>query len=170
MLTVVNLILGAGLLLSGRKLFWLFVAAVGFVVGAQLTASTWGGSEWTSLAAGLVIGVLFAALALFFKSLAIGVAGFLGGGTLLLKLAGGAGLDSGVMTWVIFIVGGVLGVLLLTQLFDWALIFLSSIGGSLLITRSLGLDSVPGGLGLLVLTVVGVAIQARVLQEEKKHA
>jgi hypothetical protein len=169
MLTIVNLILGASLLLTGRKLFWLFVAAMGFMAGAQLTASAWGGSELTSLIVGLAAGLLFAALALFFKSLAIGVAGFLGGGTLLLNLAGGVGLDSGVMAWVVFIVGGAVGILLLTKLFDWALIFLSSVGGSLLIARSLALDPVPGAIGFFVLSAVGVAIQVRVLREEKKN-
>ena len=170
MLTVVNLILGAGLLLAGRKLFWLFVAAVGFLAGAQLALRSWDGSEWTALEVGLVLGLIFAVLALFFKSLAIGVAGFIGGGTALLSLAGVVGMDSGIMAWVAFFVGGILGIVLLTWLVDWALILLSSIGGGLIIVRSLGMPDMVGFIALIVLSIVGIAIQARVMKEEKNDA
>ena len=170
MLTVVNLILGAGLLLSGRKLFWLFVAAVGFLAGAQLALRSWDGSEWTALVVGLVLGLIFAVLALFFKSLAIGVAGFIGGGTALLSLAGVVGMDSGILAWVAFLVGGVLGIVLLTWLVDWALILLSSIGGGLIIVRSLGMPDMVGFIALIVLSIVGIAIQTRVMKEEKNDA
>jgi len=170
MLTVVNLILGAGLLLAGRKLFWLFVAAVGFLAGAQLALRSWDGSEWTALVVGLVLGLIFAVLALFFKSLAIGVAGFIGGGTALLSLAGVVGMDSGILAWVAFFVGGILGIILLTWLVDWALILLSSIGGGLIIVRSLGMPDMVGFIALIVLSIVGIAIQARVMKEEKNDA
>lgn len=170
MLTVVNLILGAGLLLAGRKLFWLFVAAVGFLAGAQLALRSWDGSEWTALMVGLVLGLIFAVLALFFKSLAIGVAGFIGGGTALLSLAGVVGMDSGLMAWIAFFVGGILGIVLLTWLVDWALILLSSLGGGLIIVRSLGMQDMVGFIALIVLAIVGIAIQARVMKEEKKDA
>jgi len=170
MLTVVNLILGAGLLLAGRKLFWLFVAAVGFLAGAQLALRSWDGSEWTVLVVGLVLGLIFAVLALFFKSLAIGVAGFIGGGTALLSLAGVVGMDSGILAWVAFFVGGILGIILLTWLVDWALILLSSIGGGLIIVRSLGMPDMVGFIALIVLSIVGIAIQARVMKEEKNDA
>jgi len=170
MLLVVNLILGAGLLLTGRKLFWLFVAAVGFLAGAQLALRSWDGSQWTALVVGLVLGLVFAMLALFFKSLALGVAGFIGGGTALLSLAGVFGMDSGILAWVAFFIGGVLGIVLLTWLFDWAIILLSSIGGGLLIVRSLGMPDMVGFIALIVLVIVGVAIQARVMKEEKNNA
>ncbi len=170
MLTVVNLILGAGLLLAGRKLFWLFVAAVGFLAGAQLALRSCDGSEWTALVVGLVLGLIFAVLALFFKSLAIGVAGFIGGGTALLSLAGVVGMGSGILAWVAFFVGGILGIILLTWLVDWALILLSSIGGGLIIVRSLGMPDMVGFIALIVLSIVGIAIQARVMKEEKNNA
>lgn len=169
MLLVVNLILGASLLTAGRRLFWLFVAAVGFIAGTQLATRTFGSSEWTSLATGIVIGLVFAGLALFFKSLAIGIAGFLGGGTLLLDLAAFVGLDSAPMTWIIFLIGGLIGVALLTQVFDWAIILFSSAGGAGLIIQSLGLENIAGGIGFLVLVGVGAAIQGKVWSEEKKH-
>lgn len=170
MLTVVNLILGAGLLTAGRKLFWLFVAAIGFIAGTQFLGSTANLPAWMSLAAGVILGLLFAGLALFFKNLAIGVAGFLGGGMALVSLANMAGVEAGPMTWVAFLVGGILGVVLLSQLFDWALILTSSIGGAVLVTQSLGMDGAIGTIGLVTLIVIGVILQAKVLSEERRHA
>ena len=41
MLNVINLILGGALLVAGRKLFWLFVGAAGFVTGIQLATRFW---------------------------------------------------------------------------------------------------------------------------------
>ena len=41
MINLINVVLGGVLLLAGRKLFWLFVGAVGFVTGLQLTSSFW---------------------------------------------------------------------------------------------------------------------------------
>ena len=38
MINLINVVLGGALLLAGRKLFWLFVGAVGFVTGLQLSA------------------------------------------------------------------------------------------------------------------------------------
>lgn len=169
MLALVSLTLGIGLLTAGRKLFWLFIAAAGFMAGAQLATRVWGGSELTSIIVGIALGLVFAGLALFFKSLAVGIAGFLGGGTALLSLAGFVGLDSGVTAWVVFFIGGLIGIALLSQLFDWAVIFLSSIGGASLVTQAIGLPDFAGSAAFIVLIIVGVAIQGKVLSEEKKH-
>lgn len=56
---------GGALLFLGRKLYWFFVGAVGFVVGLSL-ATQWlqGGSEIVILLVGIVIGVVGALLAL----------------------------------------------------------------------------------------------------------
>lgn len=45
MLNLINLILGGALLVAGRKLFWLFVGAAGFVTGIQLATRFWQGSD-----------------------------------------------------------------------------------------------------------------------------
>jgi len=169
MLALVSLILGVGLLTAGRRLFWLFIATAGFMAGAQLAFRVWGGSEMNSIMTGILLGLVFATLALFFKSLAVGIAGFLGGGSILLSLAGLVGLDAGVMDWVIFFIGGLAGVALFSQLFDWAVILLSAIGGGSLVVQAIGLPGSNGSAAMVVLTFVGVAIQARVMSEEKKH-
>src|SRR5688500_20354558 len=83
MINLINVILGGALLLAGRKLFWLFVGAVGFVTGLQLASSFWQGPETLALVFGLIVGVIFALLAIFLQTITIGIAGFLAGGYIL---------------------------------------------------------------------------------------
>src|SRR5262245_29252329 len=58
-LPLVHILIGAALLLFGRRLFWLFVAGVGFVVAAQLaTTSLRGQPQWLILVIAVGVGVL----------------------------------------------------------------------------------------------------------------
>src|SRR5215208_1738541 len=128
MLSVINLLLGSALLVAGRKLFWLFVGAAGFVTGMQLATRFWQGPDLLALIVGLVVGVIFALLAIFLQALVIGIAGFLIGGYILTVLAAMLGIDvTGVTTWIVYVIGGLIGLLLVSFLFDWAIITLSSL-------------------------------------------
>ena len=167
MLSIINIILGGALLVTGRKLFWLFVGAAGFVAGLQLATQFWQGSELSALIIGLVVGVIFALLAIFLQGVAIGVAGFLAGGYVLTVLAGMIGLNEGAFSWTVYLIGGILGVILVVFLFDWALITLSSLAGASLITEALLLPSGIGGVVFLALVIVGVVIQGSTLQRER---
>ena len=167
MLSVISLILGIALLVAGRKLFWLFVGAAGFVTGMQLATQFWQGPELLAIVIGLVVGVIFALLAIFLQSVAIGIAGFLAGGYILTVLAGMIGLNQGAFSWIVYIIGGIIGVLLVIYLFDWAIITLSSLAGASLITQAFLLPSGIGGVIFIVLVIVGVVIQASMMQREK---
>jgi hypothetical protein len=167
MLNVISLILGVALLVAGRNLFWLFVGAVGFVTGMQLATQFWQGPELLAIIVGLVVGVIFALLAIFLQSVAIGIAGFLAGGYILTVLAGMIGLNQGAFSWIVYIIGGIIGVLLVIFLFDWAIITLSSLAGASLITQALLLPSGIGGVIFIALVIVGVVIQGSMMQREK---
>ena len=167
MLSVISLILGGALLIAGRKLFWLFVGAAGFVAGMQLTTQFWQGPELLAIIIGLVVGVVFALLAIFLQSVAIGAAGFLAGGYILTVLAGMIGLNQGAFSWIVYIIGGIIGVLLVVYLFDWALITLSSLAGASLITQALPLSSGISGVIFLALVIAGVVIQGSMMQRER---
>lgn len=167
MLALLNAVLGAALLVTGRKLFWLFVGVIGFAVGVELTARFWRGSESGLILIGLGVGFLFALLAIFLQTVAIGAAGFFGGGYVLLALAVILGLDRGLLAWGAFLVGGILGVILVGFLFDWALITLSSFAGASMIVDAFGLQRAAGGVILLVLFIIGVAVQGAALRREK---
>jgi hypothetical protein len=167
MLNILNLILGAILLVAGRRIFWLLVGAIGFVIGATLATRFFHGNELTMILAGLLLGIIFALLGIFLESLAIGIAGFFGGGYVLLSLAGMLGLDrGGAMTWIIFVVGGILGVILVGALFGWALITISSLAGASMIVAAFGLTAATAGAVYLVLVIAGVLIQGTSIRRE----
>jgi hypothetical protein len=171
MLNVINLILGGALLVAGRRLFWLFVGAAGFVTGIQLATRFWQGSDVLAIVLGLVIGVIFALLAIFLQALAIGIAGFLAGGYVLTVLATMVGIDvTGAATWIVYIVGGVLGVILVSFLFDWALITLSSLAGAALIVQAFFAEGTSGGVLFFILFLAGVIIQGLIFRRQKAAA
>ena len=170
MLNVINLILGGALLIAGRKLFWLFVGAAGFVTGMQLATRFSQEPGVPAIIIGLVVGVIFAILAIFLQSLAIGVAGFLAGGYVLTALAGMIQLNQGAFSWIIYIIGGILGLILVSFLFDWALITLSSLAGASLVIEAFSPQGATGGLLFFILFFLGVVIQGSILRRQRAAA
>jgi hypothetical protein len=169
MLQLFNLVLGAALLFIGRKLYWLLVGIIGFTAGILFTSRFLHiESEIMVVLIGLGVGILFALLAVFIQSLAIGAAGFFGGGYILLGFAGMLGLDKGILSLIVFILGGVIGVLLVAWLFDWALITISSLAGASMLVEALNLQRAAGGILLLILVIVGVSVQGAILRREKQ--
>ena len=57
MLGILVIIFGGALLLVGRKLFWLFVGVIGFVIGIQVATRFFHGSELITIVAGVVLGI-----------------------------------------------------------------------------------------------------------------
>jgi hypothetical protein len=167
MIQTINLLLGAALLVAGRKLFWLFVGVIGFVTGMQLAARFWNGPEWTAILIGIIVGIIFAVLAVFIEALAIGVAGFLAGGFILTTFTSMLGLNEGFLFWILYAIGGLIGFLLVMLLFDWALIILSALAGASLIVQSLFTGAGAAGWIFILLFIVGILIQAFTLQREE---
>ena len=139
MTSLLNIVLGGSLLLGGRKVFWLLLGAIGFVTGVEVSTRFIHRSELVTIGAAIALGVVFALLAIFLESVAIGLAGFLGGGYVALSLASLLGLQGRNVELVAFILGGILGVLLIVALFDWALISISSLAGASMVVSALGL-------------------------------
>ncbi len=152
------------MLLAGRKLFWLFVGAVGFVTGLQLASNFWQGPETLALVLGLIIGVIFALLAIFLQTITIGIAGFLAGGYILNAMAVMFGLDAG---WIIYIIGGLIGLALVIFLFDWAIITLASLAGATLVVQAFLTEGGTGGIIFMILFLIGVIVQGSVLRSEQ---
>jgi hypothetical protein len=165
MLTFINAILGAALLLAGRKLFWLFVAAAGFITGFQVASQYFQGVEAWAVIVGLVVGAIFAILAIFLQTIAIGIAGFLAGGFVLQTIAGSLGLN--IAPWLIYLIGGIIGVILISFLFDWAIITLSSLAGASLVVAAFQLPR--AGLIFLILFLAGVIIQGTIYRYEERR-
>ncbi len=164
---LLNTLLGAALLFAGRKLFWLFVAGAGFVTGWTITSRLLRGPDWLTLLVGLAIGLLAALVAILAQHVAFGLAGFLAGGYIAIYFLLLLDLDRGWLPWLTFILGGILGILLISALLDWAIILLSSLAGASLIIQAFDLSR---GLDLLLfalLSAVGISIQGRELRKEK---
>ncbi len=170
MLNFLNVILGGALLVAGRKLFWLLVGAIGFGIGILVATRFFHGSELMTIVAGLVLGIIFAGLAIFLESIAIGLAGFLGGGYALLGIAALFGFDRAAAAWIVFLVGGILGVALIAILFDWALISISSLAGASMVVSAFPFRPATAGLIYLGLLLAGVLIQGAALRNEKRGA
>jgi MFS family permease len=159
-----TLALGILLLLFGRRAFWIFVAVVGFIAGLTFaTMFMHGQSEWVILLIAIVAGIIGAFLAIMLEGLAILIAGFLAGGYLAASLAVSLGMTNASGNWVIYIIGGILGLILVAALFDWAIIALSVLLGTEIIMTFLSKPvSAYYWLVFVVLVVVGIVVQVGV--------
>ena len=167
---LVRALIGVVALLFGRRVFWLFVALVGFLVGfffgqrllpdaGQLVHLLVG------LGAGLV-GVLFSQLA---PDLIAAILGFLVGGIFLGYLVGLLTPLNGVFWWIVFIAGGLLGILAAVKAFDLALVILSALSGASALTHVgqslLKYEETVNLIILLVLAAVGIVFQLGVTKK-----
>ncbi|MBV8202928.1 MAG: hypothetical protein JOZ15_20110 [Acidobacteria bacterium] len=164
---IVALLVGVALLLFGRRLFWLFVAVIGFMAGWYLAV---GGGHHAATGGGLLIaliaGVIGLLLALLVQKAAVAVAGFFIGAYLL----------AGVLGWqlpplrpgqqLVLLLAGIVAAIVALALFDLALILYSAIAGASLIVEHvhLRLSGNARLLLLVVLAAVGAAFQAQMLQ------
>src|SRR5437899_8088117 len=73
---IISVIVGVAILFFGRKLFWLFVAALGFAVGLEIAAYFMKEPpQWMTLLVALGCGVIGALLAILLQKIAIAIAG-----------------------------------------------------------------------------------------------
>ena len=77
------------------------------------------------------------------------------------------GLNQGAFSWIVYLIGGIIGALLVVFLFDWALIVLSSLAGASLISQALLLPAGIAGVIFLALVIVGIVIQGFTLQQQR---
>src|SRR5262245_37926647 len=159
---LVNIAAGAVLLLVGRKLFWLFVAIVGFYVGAQLARSFLADQPlWLGWLIAALAGVIGAIVAMLFQRVAFALAGFYAGGYLAMAAAERF-LHVPVGTAPL-VVGGILGAIAAALIMDWAILVLASLVGAALVVDSLGLAN-PGALLVYAgLAAIGILVQAQLL-------
>jgi hypothetical protein len=166
-------IVGAALLAFGRKAFWVFVAGVGFLAGLHLaTQIIHFESAWMVFGIAVAGGLIGAFLALLLQNIGVFMAGFVGGGYVAMTLVESMGWDQGLLAdlpyrpWMAFLVGGILGAVLLGALFDWALIILSSVIGATLVTPALPISGIGRLFAFVVLVAVGVVIQVILMRRE----
>lgn len=166
-MNIVYIIAGVAMLILGRKLFWLFVGGVGFILGVTLLPRILPGqSETVILTISLIAGLLGAVVAVMLQKVAVGIAGFFAGGYVVYYLIDFLTMDVGQFFWLAVIAGGILGAVLAGSMFDWALILLSSASGAMIIVQSLNLPSPLSIVVLAGLFIVGILMQANIKQKE----
>jgi hypothetical protein len=159
--TIIGVLIGVVILFFGRKLFWLCVAAVGFAVGVEIAPLLVNeSSSLLALLIALIFGVLGALLALFLQKVAIAVLGFLAGGKLATAIAAAFFVQYAQYSTIIFVIGGIIGAILLLVLFGWALIVVSSFIGAYLIQSAIVLPPTGSTLVFIGLAMVGIFVQA----------
>jgi hypothetical protein len=156
------------LLMLGRRLYWLFVAAVGFVVVVRFASEyITVGPDWLSLALGIAVGLAGALFAVFLQKIAVALAGFAASAWLAYEVAARFVLDVNAAT-VAALVAGALGAIFASVLFDWALILLSSVAGAVLLVDSFLLDDTLALVVMGVVAIAGISIQANMLHRDRE--
>lgn len=161
-MAIINFVIGVLLLGLGRRIFWFFVAAVGFYAGLEVASQYLKlQPAWAAWAIAVAVGLVGALLAYFFQKLVIGAAGFLAGVFIASRLTALAAtqLQSKSWEWVALLIGGVFGIVLVYAIFEWALVILSAGAGALLIVEALKLASLIALVVGVVLFVIGVVVQ-----------
>ena len=167
---IVQIVVGAVLLLFGRRLFWLVVAAVGFAIGFFL-AETYvaGGSEMVHWVVALLAGALAALAVVFLQRFAISAGGALAAGYSAYWYLSLTWQPFEVWHWLVVLAATVIGALVARTVFDFGLIFLSSIAGATLVLEGLPATPAVNRWAFLVLVVVGAAVQASTLPGKRRE-
>lgn len=161
------LLLGAVLLVAGRRLFWMLVGVAGFLVGMWLGLQILGPEpESVHWLLAVVAGLIGIALAKLFQKVAVGLAGFFLGGFAAMDLLQLNLASSG--AWVAFVVAGIFGAILAGWLFEVALVVFSSYLGAALVIDALNLPETALMLG--VLFVAGVLVQSSLGSVQRRAA
>lgn len=162
---IVRGIIGAVLLFLGRELNFLFAGAMAGLIAFRLTPllpPTL--PAWSDAAFMITIGVIVAIIVLIHERLGYFVSGFLAGGFMLIEY-----FTPGVMSinWLIFVIGGVIGALILGLLTEWALILVSAAIGASYVLNLFHLDPTAEILVGAGLFIVGALTQVIIMQAQK---
>ena len=153
---------GLLLLLFGKRLFWLAAGLVVFMFTYQVFENFFDASILWSLILGLILGIIFAWLAIKFIKITVYMVGFLAGAAALPFLAGTFGVDMSGL--VLAIIGGAIGLILVAVAFDWGLILITAWAGASAVTFALqnwvSMSDTFSTVVFLVLMIVGVFWQA----------
>ncbi len=165
-MSLLEVFFGTVLLAYGRKVFWLFVGVLGFSAGLSLAENTLHAPAWLSLPLAIAIGLAAAVFAVVLQKTGIGLAGLLAGGYLTLGLVQALNLNLGNLTWLLVVIGSILGAFLLLAIFDWTMIILSALVGAGMIVQTLSLPTIGAFALFVALAAAGIIIQGKMMQKD----
>mgnify|MGYP001813704196 CR=1 FL=1 len=167
--SIVSIVVGALLLLAGRRLFWLVVGAVGFATGFWLAEAYISvGSDWVHWAVAILAGALAALAAVFLQRFAIAAGGALIAGYSAWWYLSLTWQPLEVWHWAVVVAATVIGALVARTVFDFGLIFVSALAGATLLLENLPVTPAASRWLFLVLVVLGAAVQASTLPGKAK--
>ena len=180
MFPLLLIVLGLTVLALGQRLA-VMGAAVGALLGAVLLRFFPGAAElWVQLAVVLglaLVGFLAAGFAKGIIDIVILVLGALAGAAIVMAILDLFSIDQGLLNWLLAVVGGVIGLMLIRRSRrsskDWGIIILASLVGALLIARGLAilLPSLQGSLITTLIVIVlaggGIAYQGGMIGGRK---
>lgn len=168
---LIALLVGSLSLFFGRRLYWLFVGVIGFILGLTVGPMLFNNLNPTwQLILTLVIAGVFSLLAVALSKFMVPLAGAIGLGWLVYLLA-----YSRLEQWAVVlltVISAIIGVLVAWFFFDWGLMIFSSLSGAILTTRGL-LSLIPSmanfvAIIFLVLLILGLIVQISAWVRGKK--
>lgn len=163
---IVRGIIGGILLFLGRELNFIFAGAMAGLLAYRLTPllpPTW--PAWSDAAFMITLGLIAAILALIHERAGYFLSGFLAGGFFLVEYYAPNVLTVPLLP---FIVGGVIGALVLGLLTEWALILVSAAIGASYLLNLFVLDPTAEILVGAGLFIVGALTQVIIMQSQKQ--
>ena len=165
---IVRGIIGGILLFLGRELNFIFAGAMAGLLAYRLTPllpPTW--PVWSDAAFMIALGLIAAILVLIHERAGYFLSGFLAGGFFLVEYYAPNVLTVPLLP---FIVGGVIGSLVLGLLTEWALILVSAAIGASYLLNLFVLDPTAEILVGAGLFIVGALTQVIIMQSQKQSA
>jgi hypothetical protein len=162
---VIRGVIGGIILFLGRELNFLFAAAMAALIGLRLSPrlpAQWPG--WGDWAFVIALALVAAIIALINERVGYFLSGFLAGGFFLVEYFAP---NTSTMPILPFIIGGVIGSLILGLLTEWAMILVSSAIGAAYILGLFRLDPTAEILVGAGMFIVGLLTQVIIMQAEK---
>jgi hypothetical protein len=163
---IVRGVIGGILLFLGHELNFLFAGAMAALLGFRLTPllpTQWPG--WADYVFIIGLGVIAAVAVLLNERAGYFISGFLAGGLLLVEYFAP---DTLTVPWLIFVIGGIIGALVIGVFTDWALILVTSAIGAAYLLNLFVLNQT---LEILIgagLFIVGALTQVIIMQSQRQ--
>jgi hypothetical protein len=167
-MSILQAVAGVAILFLGRELSYLFSAAMALLIGVRLTPLLPDGWPfWANLAFLIALAVIAGILTAIDERAGYYVCGFLIGGYIILEIYAPNTLA---IPWLPFIVGSILGSVLVGIFTDWAMILVSCLIGTYLLYGILPLTGTVKTLAAAGIFVVGAITQVIIFQSQKHSA
>lgn len=168
-MALLTFILGIFLLVFGKKLLKFSIAIVGFYISLTALPMIFDNLPDTQLyIASGIIGFFLIFLFRFIEKTAIFTVGMLGGGIVSISLPNLFQIDflNAIPQWALFLIGGFIGILAASFIFDFVLMLLTTFFGAYLLLNLVSLPFLLNLIFYLILCLIGILFQYKINHKE----